>query len=263
MKIDGHIHTPFCPHGSTDSLEQYVEKAIHNGFTQITFTEHAPLPKNFVDPTPLKDSGMDWALLDDYFTAVSKIKSAYKKDIHICVGLEVDYIDGFEYETTEFLNEYGSLLDDSILSVHFLKANNKYTCIDYSKEVYLQFANQIGNVESMYNQYYDTVLKSVHADLGQYKPKRIGHPTLIQKFQLAHNEIIDDSTLIKNVLLEIKNAGYSVDLNSAGLRKKDCLQSYPPSIYIPFMKEMEIPFVFGSDAHVVVDLHADYDIVMK
>ena len=28
MKKDGHIHTPFCPHGSTDSFEQYIEKAI-------------------------------------------------------------------------------------------------------------------------------------------------------------------------------------------------------------------------------------------
>ncbi|MEH7508191.1 histidinol phosphatase, partial [Priestia megaterium] len=28
MKVDKHIHTPFCPHGSPDSLHQYVEQAI-------------------------------------------------------------------------------------------------------------------------------------------------------------------------------------------------------------------------------------------
>ena len=45
MKRDGHIHTPFCPHGTTDSFETYIEKAIANNFTEITFTEHAPLPQ--------------------------------------------------------------------------------------------------------------------------------------------------------------------------------------------------------------------------
>ncbi|MGG7186098.1 histidinol-phosphatase HisJ, partial [Clostridium butyricum] len=24
---DGHIHSPFCPHGTLDSLESYVEEA--------------------------------------------------------------------------------------------------------------------------------------------------------------------------------------------------------------------------------------------
>lgn len=52
MKKDGHIHTPYCPHGTLDPIHLYIEKAIQNGFREISFTEHAPLPSNFIDPTP-------------------------------------------------------------------------------------------------------------------------------------------------------------------------------------------------------------------
>ena len=74
LKKDGHIHTPFCPHGTTDPFEKYIEKAIDNNFSQITFTEHAPLPTNFVDPTPDKDSGMNPKLLTAYIEKLKQLK---------------------------------------------------------------------------------------------------------------------------------------------------------------------------------------------
>lgn len=39
---DGHIHTPYCPHGTDDSFEEYVQKAIQVGVDEISFTEHFP-----------------------------------------------------------------------------------------------------------------------------------------------------------------------------------------------------------------------------
>ena len=263
MKVDGHIHTPYCPHGSADTFEQYIEKAIKKGFNQLSFTEHAPLPKSFSDPTPLQDSGMKWSLVDNYFSELLKIKKMYANDITILIGMEVDFIDGYEDETTTFLNDYGPLLDDSILSVHFLKAHDQYTCIDYSKDTYLRFAKSVGGIEHMYELYYNTVMKSIQANLGLYKPTRIGHPTLIHKFQLAHNEKIHDDEFIKKTLLAIQQAGYTVDFNSAGLSKPLCLETYPPVEYMSFINEIKLPYIFGSDAHVVSDLHQHYDIVTK
>ena len=263
MKIDGHIHTPFCPHGSADSFELYIEKAIANNFQSITFTEHAPLPHSFVDPTPDKDSGMNEKHLPLYIQQLSELKQKYQSQIDIKIGLEVDYIVGFEEQTKAFLNEIGPLLDDSILSVHFLKLNNTYTCIDYSKDVYLQFAEQIGSIQAMYNLYYETVSQSIHADLGPYKPKRIGHPTLIHKFQLAHNETIDDTEHIQQLLLEMKRCDLQLDFNSAGFSKEYCQESYPHTQFLPFIKQIGLPFIFGSDAHTASDLHQHYAIVFK
>ena len=260
MKKDGHIHTPFCPHGSQDSLESYIEKAISHGFSAITFTEHAPLPAGFMDPTPDQDSGMDAALLQPYFKQLHALKKQYEKQITVLIGLEVDYISGFEEQTTQFLNEVGPYLDDAILSVHFLKLGDEYHCIDFSHDVYLQFAEQIGSVQAMYDLYYETVRKSIVADLGSFKPKRIGHPTLIHKFQLAHNEQIDDSQTIKQLLLLMKERGYELDVNSAGLSKPMCKEPYPALPFIEFAKSIALPIVFGSDAHMAKDLHQHYDI---
>jgi histidinol-phosphatase (PHP family) len=263
MKRDGHIHTPFCPHGSDDSFELYIKKAIIYGFEEITFTEHAPLPPSFTDPTPEQDSGMDIKNLLDYFRQLEQLKEKYKSEIKINIGLEVDYIVGYEEETCLFLNEYGKYLDDAILSVHFLKHNNTYYCIDFSKDVYLEFASQVGGIQAMYNQYYSTVLQSIDADLGPYKPKRIGHPTLIHKFQLAHNEEIDDQQQIETILMHMKKNNFELDLNSAGMSKPFCKETYPPGPAITFAKSIQLPIIFGSDAHTAKDLHQYYDAVSE
>lgn len=259
MNRDGHIHTPFCPHGSSDPFELYIEKAIANGFEEITFTEHAPLPHNFVDPTPEQDSGMDPTQLHLYLEQLQRLKSSYQTQIKINTGLEIDYIVGYEAETRQFLNEYGAFLDDAILSVHFLKHSNQYYCIDFSKDVYLYFAKQVGGIQEMYTHYYDTVQMSIQADLGPFKPKRIGHPTLIHKFQLAHALQIDDKNQIEALFLQMVENGYELDFNSAGLSKPLCNETYPPLDSLAFAQAIQLPIVFGSDAHTANDLHQHYN----
>ncbi|MFF5994307.1 histidinol-phosphatase HisJ [Lysinibacillus sp. KU-BSD001] len=263
MKKDGHIHTPFCPHGSPDLFEHYIEKAIQHQFTDITFTEHAPLPPAFHDPTPDQDSGMDANHLQRYLSQLNDLKSYYKNKIHINIGLEVDYIRGYEKETTAFLDEIGPQLDDAILSVHFLQYENEYCCIDFSEEVYLQFAEKVGGIQQLYDLYYETVRASITADLGPYKPKRIGHPTLIHKFQHAHQQQIDDDAQVKAIFHLMKESNYELDLNSAGLSKPLCREPYPPYHLIEYAKEINLRYVFGSDAHTVKDLHQHYDIIFK
>ncbi|KMN39140.1 histidinol-phosphatase HisJ [Lysinibacillus capsici] len=262
MKRDGHIHSPFCPHGTTDSFKQYIEKAISQHFTDITFTEHAPLPKSFVDPTPQQDSGMNPDDLMSYIEELQHLQQQYAQDIRIRIGLEVDYIQGYEQETRQFLDTYGHLLDDAILSVHFLKWQDTFVCIDFSSECFIDFSKKVGSVELLYDLYYDTVLQSIRADLGPYKPKRIGHPSLIHKFQLAHNEKINDTPRIKEVLDSMKFAGYELDLNSAGLSKQYCQEPYPPFALINYSQTIKLPYVFGSDAHCAEDLHQHYNVIL-
>lgn len=259
MKRDAHIHSPYCPHGTKDTLAAYVEKAIISGFTDISFTEHAPLPSSFEDTTPGKDSGMDLHTLPAYLEAVNKVKKIYEKDIKIRTGLEIDFIEGYENETRLFLDEVGPMLDDSILSVHFLNLDNKFICIDFSKDVFMEATRIAGSTSDLYERYYDAVELSVSADLGHYKPKRIGHPTLIHKFQLDHGEEIDDKGRIEKLLRHIAAAEYEIDLNSAGFSKAGCQESYPPQAYLPYAESLKIPLVFGSDAHNVAGLHKHHE----
>ncbi|MFO1444136.1 histidinol-phosphatase HisJ [Bacillus sp. Bva_UNVM-123] len=254
MKKDGHIHTPFCPHGTMDALTGYVEKAILLGYEEITFTEHAPLPKGFIDPTPKKDSAMKLEDLDIYMEEIERVKAIYRHDIIINTGLEIDYIEGYERETTYFLNQYGPFLDDAILSVHFLKNGDEYDCLDYSPENFANMVMKYGSIEHLYRVYYQTVLRSVQEDLGAYKPKRIGHMTLVKKFKKKFPIANENKEDILTILSAIQLQGYELDYNSAGFQKPLCRESYPPNWVVKEALEMGIPLIYGSDAHRIKDL---------
>lgn len=262
MIKDGHIHTPFCPHGTKDSLEGYVEKALSLGFKEISFTEHAPLPKGFIDPTPDQDSSIKIEELELYFDEIARMKSIYNGRIKINTGLEVDYIEGFEVQTRSFLNEYGKFLDDAILSVHFLKYENAYDCLDYSPDVFGQMAEKYGSIDALYEAYFKTLLKSIHSELGPYKPKRIGHMTLVNKFQKKFPAGRDFSEQIQEVLQAIKVKGYELDYNGAGLAKPLCREPYPPEWVVKEAINKGIPLVYGSDSHQIKDLGQGMDIML-
>lgn len=255
---DGHVHTPFCPHGTKDSLEQYAEMAIEQGITELTFTEHAPLPQGFTDPTPAQDSSMTLEELPFYLDQVKKIQEKYAHHILIHCGLEVDYIEGFEREITEFLDHYGSHLSDSILSVHFLKHGDDYDCLDYSPDAFREMVEKYGSIEAVYEAYFRTLKRSVEVPLGIYKPKRIGHITLAHKFQKKYPCQKRFDKEIYDILAIMKKTGYELDYNGAGLAKPLCREPYPPQWVMEIVQELQVPYVYGSDAHQAKELLQGY-----
>ncbi|SDH73477.1 histidinol-phosphate phosphatase [Alteribacillus bidgolensis] len=250
MKItrDGHIHTPFCPHGSKDSFKQYIEHCISEGLQTITFAEHAPLPPGFVDPVPDKDSAMPHIKLSSYLENIDKLKKEYHNEIEIFTGLEVDFIEGFEHETKAFLEETGPMLDDSILSVHFLLYQGSYTCLDYSPESFEQLVRKTGSIENTVQLYFQTLHQSIRSDLGQYKPKRLGHITLIKKFHQRFKGIEIEKDAL-SLLDEVQKNGMELDYNGAGTAKPLCREPYPPPAIALEAKKRGIPLIYGSDAH--------------
>ncbi|WP_347549270.1 histidinol-phosphatase HisJ [Pseudalkalibacillus hwajinpoensis] len=246
---DGHVHSPFCPHGTSDQFEEYLTQAVKTGYKGLTFTEHAPLPVNFNDPVPDKDSGMSRERLYDYFHAVRKLKETYRGTIDVKCGLEIDYIEGFEEETKHFLDEVGPYLDDAILSVHFLKHGNTYTCLDYSPDAFQELIDLFGSTENVHQKYYETVLKSIHSHLGKYKPTRIGHLTLANKFQKKYPFKGHFENEIHRLLDAVQVNKYSLDYNGAGTVKPLCGETYPPDWVIHEAVKRKIPLVYGSDAH--------------
>lgn len=259
MLRDGHIHTPYCPHGSNDSLDRYVERALELGFSELTFTEHAPLPDNFVDPAPERDSAMRKHDLDLYLKEVERVKKQYASSMAIHTGLEIDFISGFEKETTQFLSEYGPYLDDAILSVHFLPVNGQFVCIDFSEEEFGRIIKEAGSVEFVYKLYYDTVLKSVEANLGVFKPTRIGHMTLVHKFQHMFPCTKSFDLQIHQLLQAVKQANYSLDYNGAGFVKPLCRETYPPLDIARAAHALGIPLMYGSDAHAAAGIGQGLD----
>nr|WP_295969845.1 histidinol-phosphatase HisJ [uncultured Bacillus sp.] len=259
MKRDGHVHTPFCPHGTKDTLEEYIETALLLGIEEISFTEHAPLPAGFTDTTPEKDSAMEIEQLDDYFSEIERVKKLYQGKIFIHTGLEIDYIEGYEKETRKFLDQFGFLLDDAVLSVHFLKHEDSYYCLDYSPQYFAKMIEIFGSAEAVYQRYYETVRMSVISDLGHYKPKRIGHLSLVHKFQNRFPFHGDEKIIVLDILNKISEKGYEIDYNGAGTAKPLCREPYPPDWMIEIAKKKHIPLVYGSDAHQAKELGQGFE----
>jgi histidinol-phosphatase (PHP family) len=240
-------------------MEDYIERAIQLGYEEITFTEHAPLPDGFVDTTPTQDSALSVNDLESYLAQVEKLKFAFEKRIKVNVGLEVDFIEGYEEETKRFLNGVGARLDDAILSVHFLKFSSQYECVDYSPDGFEKMISAYGSIDNIYRKYFETLKLSICADLGEYKPKRIGHMTLIKKFHKKFPSQLTYEYEIQNLLKLIKEKGYELDYNGAGTAKPLCRETYPPRWVIEQAKKLQIPLVYGSDAHQVKELNQGRD----
>jgi histidinol-phosphatase (PHP family) len=223
---DGHIHSPFCPHGCSDSLKEYVEVGLNKGLKEITFTEHMPIPKGFMNQEFLDECAPNFDAFDEYIKEVIAIKKEYEDRIKINLGAEVDYIEGYEEELKEIIEIYGKVIEDSIISVHFVKFKDEYRCIDMLED-FEYLLNKLVGLEEVYNLYFSTLLKAIKVDLGEYKPKRIGHPTLVRKFCLKYPYEYKNRELIEEILTEIKTRDYEIDFNTSGLRKELCHEVYP------------------------------------
>lgn len=256
---DGHIHSPYCPHGTNDTFEMYVEKAIEKGLEEISFTEHMPFPLYFMEDKKFLDECVaSKENMKKYFEDVKKLKEKYKDKIKINIGAEVDFLDGYEKETKKILNEFGTNLEDGLLSVHFIKIGDKLTDID-GKEGFERAIKALGSTEKVYDKYYETLLKAIKSDLGEFKPRRIGHPNLIRIFNKLYPLEYKNKELLEEIVKELKKRDYEVDVNTAGLRKAYCGEIYVSDILKELIEKYEIKKVYGSDSHTASDIGRDFD----
>ena len=110
-KVDYHMHTPLCGHAVGEPSE-YVEQALKVGLSEIGFSDHAPLVSH-------EDARytMNCSQLPSYHEMVRKVQARYK-NFTIKLGIEADFIPGFEKKTEEILSGYP--YDFVIGSVHFI-----------------------------------------------------------------------------------------------------------------------------------------------
>lgn len=253
------MHSPYCPHGTQDSFEMYIKKALAEGLKEITFTEHMPFPCYFIDDKEFLDEcAPSKEVIDIYLGEVEKVKQKYQDEIKINIGLEVDFIEGYEEQIKKLLDIYGPKLEDGLLSVHFVKIGDEYTAID-GREGFERALEVLGTTEKVYDKYYETLLKAITADLGQYKPRRIGHPNLIRIFNQLYPIDYNNKDLLEEIVQEIKKRDYEVDVNTAGLRKPYCGEIYVSGVFKELVNKYGIKKVYGSDSHTASDVGRDFD----
>lgn len=260
---DGHVHTPFCPHGTNDPLEHYIQVGIEKDLQTMTFTEHAPFPQSFIDPVPNQDSAMSIDLLPDYLDTLHQMKKQYQEVIDIKVGLEVDLLPHLEKETIALLKPFAPLLDEVILSQHFLYVDGMYMPIDYSAETFDELVKALGSFEDVMRAYYESIEQGLAFSWEDIRVARIGHLDLPIKYQ--RNYAWDRSKVKEEeirLLQVIADRGFGLDFNTAGLRKPDCGVPYVAGL-AKTANDLHIPFTMGSDAHLAHDVAAGFDFIAQ
>jgi histidinol-phosphatase (PHP family) len=262
LKVDGHTHTHYCPHGSGDHVEEMIIRAIELGFEEYHVTEHAPLPggflKSLVVDADVNTFAMNENDLDDYIKELISLKNKYQDKIDLKIGFEIDFLEDFQDYTRTLLNEYGKWCDTGIISVHFLKGLNGWRSVDYSSEdTKTGLVSYYGGQKHFQLEYFRVVEELIVADLGSYKPNRIGHLTLCNKFKKSLG--IERTTDLGIILHLISEKNYTMDLNVGGLFLEDCDETYPPLDIIKEAKKLGIPLIYGSDAHAVKAVGRGYE----
>jgi len=246
---DGHVHSPFCPHRYTDdTISAYVEAAERNRLKEITFAEHMPaVCENFPTPLPINFKNPDMDGIMEYFEEIKVFRAAYRGPVKINIGLEVDYMEGFEEETREMLSKIGDEIEEGILSVHYLKFNGQYYYIS-NKDYVATAVEEAGGAERLNAIYYETITKSILADLGRHKPRRLGHCTIIRLAYRKYPGLANNPDILDSLARRIKDGGYSIDLNMQGLRNETCMELFGEPL-LPYAKKYDIPAALGSDSH--------------
>ncbi|ADG41171.1 MULTISPECIES: histidinol-phosphatase HisJ [Leuconostoc] len=273
VKKDGHTHTRFSHHGSDERLDNYIEQAISLGFTTYVVTEHAPLPTEFLahftGPVAAQNSSaMLSAELTSYQKEVARVQKKYAGQIDVKRGFEVDYLQNYESDIRQFLLAQADWIDEIVLSVHFLTNHDQLVApIDFDpKTLATYFPKITQSPQVIFENYLATIQKSLDfaATLPDRFVVRIGHLTLIRKYQKYFNLPQFDSSnqlRIDNLLLQIKNNHFQLDLNTAGLRKPYNGETYPTTNIIKKAHDLDIEMVYGSDAHEASAVGQDYHVV--
>jgi histidinol-phosphatase (PHP family) len=243
--IDYHTHHVRCGH-AIGSLEEYVQQGIELGLDQLGLSDHMPLLH--VDPaTYYSGMAMPMEELPRYFEECVYVRDKYKDQIDIRIGLEGDYIEGYEDQIERIVTAYP--WDYVIGSVHFLGEWD----ISDSRQLH---GWDDRKVEDVYLQYYSMVQKAAQTGFYHY----LGHIDVIKRFGKVPEE--DMWEVEKQTIDVIKANDLAIELNASGLRTP-CAEMFPSRRILEYCYQQGVPLTVGSDAHQPARLTQNLDIAVQ
>ncbi len=234
--VDYHMHTPLCGH-AVGEPDAYIAQARRVGLKEVGFSDHAPLvayhdPKYsmFPDQLPL------------YHRMMEETRARHR-DFTVKIGIEADFIPGFEEKTRAILEGYP--YDFVLGSVHFI---DNWAFDDPDQHVRWKDKD----IDSVYRDYYDLLRRSAASGLFDI----MGHVDLVKKF--GHRPAADLTDEVERTAQVFRAAGVTVEVNTSGLRKP-VKEIYPSLGVLKVYRRHGVPITFSSDSHDPADVGRDYD----
>lgn len=252
IKSNLHQHSNF-----SDGKEQparYAEKAVELGFSAIGFTEHSPLPFN--NNFSLKEER-----IDEYIQTIEKLKQEYVGQLTIYRALEMDFIPGMSEDFSFWRKRVQA--DYLIGSIHLVKPDN-------SDELWFtdgpDFRTYVEGLEKFFNTNIQKAVKAFYHQTNQMIETQefeiLGHFDKIK----MHNQnrfFKEEEKWYRNLVDEtlelVKSKGLIVEVNTRGLYKKRSDSLFPDNYALQQVKNLAIPIIISSDAHLPEELNLLFD----
>lgn len=234
---DYHMHTPLCGHASGQP-EEYANHALKMGLKEIGFSDHAPFVVRELPGITMKVNE-----LPIYHKMIEDVRAWFKGRLEIRIGIEADFIPGYEAKTKVMLEAYP--YDYVIGSVHFIK--------DWGFDDPAQRKKwSEHDINSVYRDYHELLRASARTGFFNI----IAHPDLVKKF--GHRPTQDITKDIEQTAKVFKETGVAVEINTSG-RRKTVGEMYPAPRDLTIYCKTGVPLTFGSDAHKPEEVACDYD----
>lgn len=230
MLVDYHLHTERCGH-ACGTMAEYLATARMLGLSEIGFADHVPM---YWLPEQQRDANNAMAMgqLAHYIEDV-KLLQQQTSDVKIKLGLEVDYIPGWEEQAAKVIKSLP--LDYVLGSIHFLEGWG------FDNPAYLnQYAQW--DIMELYQSYFHQLCQAASSGLFDV----MAHPDLIKKFNYYPDK--DLTHLYQQVAQAFAESGVCVEINTAGLRVP-AQELYPAPALLQWFYRCKVPITLGSDAH--------------
>lgn len=247
MHSNYHTHCCYCD--GKGEPEAYVAEALRLGFTHLGFSSHAPVPFENKFALPAEK-------FRPYVDEIRRLQSVYAGQLHLSLGLEIDYIPGVMEDFSAFRKEGG--LDYCIGSVHIINKDRgtDFWSIDggryerYDEGLQRVFGGDIrAGVKAFYRQNNEMIQNQ--------RPDIVGHFNKIEMHNRNRYFLADEPWYVDlccETLTLMHETGCICEINTRGIYKGRYPDFYPSKSIIRRMKELKIPVIVSTDAHLPEEL---------
>lgn len=221
MIANYHTHTWRCKHASGEEKE-YVESAIKGGLKILGFSDHTPMP---YEGGYVSSTKMDLNQLEDYVDTVLKLKDAYRGDIEIHLGLEVEYYPKYFDALLQITGQYP--IEYFLLAQHYL-----------GNEIDDFFCGRPTEDEKKLETYCKQTMEALRTGRFLY----FAHPDF---FNFTGDGKVYEKQ-IKELCFLAKERKIPLEINFLGIWDK---RHYPNRRFWKIAGEVGNTVIFGADAH--------------
>lgn len=242
IKMDFHVHSTFCDGKNTP--EELVLTAIEKGIKHFGILAHS-----YTDFDTL--GTLHEKFYDKFISEINTLKEKYEDKITLYVGIEQDMFTktkpvGFDY---------------IIGSMHFVKYNGAYHCIDHNEKCFVETVNNVfgGDFCKVYELYYEQIAQIVditnaniigHFDIiTKYNRNDKYFDTTSERYKTAYKKAVD--------VLAKKGAYFEVNTGMIARGHKDFPS--PNKEICDYIRERGGKLILSSDTHQKQNLAFEFE----